>query len=132
MANSNQLFITKKRLTAWGNWCHHIVTMGLGYSNQSLIAKLQQEGGMIIKGTNTLLIPSNEDAEEIDALLNQLAANEPNGVGKPQWANVVRIHYTQRHKNNAAKALSVHLNERTYKRYLHHGINWLADTIAKK
>lgn len=129
MSYHNDLFITKRRLTEWGNWCCQIVTMGLGYSHQSLIAKLQAEGGAIIAGTAKALVPSNERAEEVNDLVERLAVARPNGEGKPKWAKVIRIHYTMR-RPNKTKILASQLNERTYYRYLRDAQNWLAPYLA--
>ena len=58
--------------------------MGLGYSHKSLIAKLQEEGSVGISATAKVLVPSNEQAEEMDALIEQLAEQKPQGAGKPE------------------------------------------------
>ncbi len=125
----SDLFLTKKRLTEWGNWCYHIITMGLGYSNRSLIDRLQAEGGIIIQGTAKILVPTNEQAEEVNDLIERLAASQPEGKGKPEWAKVVRIHYTLCDENKEKKVQASKLNERTYYRYLKQAQSWISEQL---
>ncbi len=124
------LLTTKKRLTEWGHWCHKIVTMGLGYSNQSLIAQLQTEGPVIIQSTAKILVPNNEQAEELNALIEQLAAEKPDGEGKPEWAKVIRIHYTMLDKEVPERIQYTFLPRSTYFRYLKDAQHWLSKYIT--
>ncbi|MCW5588112.1 MAG: hypothetical protein KIT27_00480 [Legionellales bacterium] len=130
MAYSTDLLTTKKRLTQWGHWCHQIITMGLGYSNQSLIAKLQAEGGVIVRGTTKMLIPTNKQAEELNDLIEQLAAEQPDGEGKAEWAKVIRIHYTMPDKDVQERIQYTSLPRSTYFRYLKDAQNWLSKYIT--
>ena len=124
------LLNTKKRLTQWGNWCYQITTMGLGYSHKSLIAKLQEEGGIVISATAKVLVPSNEQAEEMDTLIERLAEQKPQGAGKPEWAKTIRIHYTMQHKDIAERIQSTSLPRATYYRYLQDAQEWLSQYLS--
>lgn len=129
MSREKNLIKTKKRLIAWGNWCYKIVTMGLGYSSQSLIAKLQSDGGIIIKGTAKVLFPTHQEAEEVNDLIERLAANRPDGEGKLAWAKVIRIHYTMADKGIKERVKMASLSERTYYRYLQDAQDWLSNYL---
>ncbi len=129
--SSLDLFETKKRLTAWGNWCYKIITQGLGYSSHSLLAKLQAEGGMIIQGTAKMLLPSNEEAEEIDDLLIRLSNAKPLGEGKENWVKIIRIHYTMLDKTIKERIKTATVSERTYYRYLQEGEMWIGKCLMK-
>jgi hypothetical protein len=130
MSYSIDLFATKKRLTEWGNWCHQMVTQGLGYANKSLIAKIQAEGGIIINGTAKMLVPPNEKAEEMNDLIEELAATQPDGEGKPEWAKVIRIHYTMLDKDIQERIQFTLLPRSTYYRYLQDAQHWLSQRIT--
>lgn len=130
MSSSTDLISTKKRLTEWGNWCCKIITMGLGYSSQSLIAKLQSEGGIIIKGTAKMLLPSNEQAEEVNDLIERLAREQPEGEGKSVWAKVIRIHYTMRDKEMKERVQIASVSERSYYRHLQDAQYWLSNYLS--
>lgn len=124
------LLNTKKRLMQWGNWCYQITTMGLGYSHKSLIAKLQEEGSVVISATAKMLVPSNEQAEEMNTLIEQLAEQKPKGAGKPQWAKIIRIHYTMQDKDIAERIQSTFLAKATYYRYLQDAQEWLSQYLS--
>lgn len=94
MSSPANLLKAKRRLSEWGNWCYKIITMGLGYSSQSLISKLQSEGGIIVKGTAKMLLPTNDQAEEVNDLIERLARDKPEDESKSVWAKIIRIHYT--------------------------------------
>jgi len=126
MTYATDLLTTKKRLTEWGHWCHQITTMGLGYSHHSLIAQLQTEGPVIIKSTAKLLVPNNEQAEAVNELIEQLAAGPPVGAGKPEWARVIRIHYTMPNKALQERLQCTALPRSSYFRYLKQAQHWLS------
>lgn len=121
---------TKKRLTEWGNWCYKITTMGLRYSNKSLIAKFQEEEGVVIQGTAKMLAPTNEQGEEINNLVEKLAEQKPQGLGKPELAKILCIHYTMPNKDIADRIRSTSLARATYYRYLRDGEEWLSQYLA--
>ncbi|MCX7124268.1 MAG: hypothetical protein NTU49_00650 [Gammaproteobacteria bacterium] len=129
MKYSIDLLNIKRRLTEWGHWCYQITTIGLGHSHRSLIAKLEEEGDLIIQGTAKMLVPTNEQAEEINHLIEQLAEQKPQGAGKPEWAKIIRIHYTMQNKEIAERIQSAALTKRTYYRYLHDGEEWLSQYL---
>lgn len=124
-----KLLNTKKRLTQWGNWCYQITTMGLGYSHKSLIAKLQEEGGIVISATAKQLVPTNEEAEEMNALIEQLAQQKPQGAGKPEWAKTIRIHYTMQNRDILERIQYSAFARATYYRYLQNTEEWLSQSL---
>ena len=103
MATQNNFFLTQKRLTAWGRWYHQVVTLGLDYSHQSLLGRIVAEKGFVITSTAKQLAPPNSEAEEVDELLEYLAAQTPQGEGHADWVRITRIHYTLAEKNYTEK-----------------------------
>ncbi len=127
---SKELFLAKKRLTEWGNWCDFIVTQGLGYSSESIVSRMSRGGITKIAGQAKLLIPTNERAEEIDELIELLAVNGPGEEGKRSTAEVIRVHYTMREKEPNEKVNFLKMNRRTYYRRLQEGQNWIAKHLS--
>lgn len=124
------LLSTKKRLIEWGNWCYRITTVGIGYSNRTLLAKLQEDGGIIIQGTAKILMPTNEKAEEMNELVEQLAMDKPDGAGKPEWAKIIRVHYTMQEKDIIERIQLTTLPKATYYRYLQSAQEWLSQSLS--
>lgn len=129
MAYSIDLFSVKKRLTEWGCWCEQIVTCGLGHSHQSLLAKMQNNGGVMIRATNKNFAPNNPRAEEVNALIEGLARCSLGNFCKPEWAKVLRIHYTMLDRSVKERVFHASINERTYYRYLKEAQSWLSEHL---
>ena len=72
------------------------------------------------------MLPSNTETEEIDELLELMASSESDVAGKPQWAKVIRTHYTMRGKTKVERLSSTGVSTCTYARYLNQGHSWIA------
>ncbi len=116
--NTFNLDDTRKRLQEWGEWCHFILTMGLNYSSKSLIAQLQDAKGMLISDTSGKICPKNDNAEEIDELVNCYAKENP------KKARVLSIHYVD--EGEVKKRIErSNLPKHTYYRYLLCAEKWI-------
>lgn len=132
MPTSKEIYWVRKRLIEWGNWCYHIVTMGLGYSSRSLLSQIQQACGIVIQGTAKALFPTNAEAEEMDTLVEKLAAAAPEGAGRPEWAKIVKIHYTLHKDDNKLKIQASGLTRATYYRYLEEAQIWFLKQLKQE
>ena len=77
---------TRQRLREWGYWYHRLLTSQIGYPAISLLGKIADSKGMLIRST-VYVIRDNPEAEEIDLCINNLAHQEP------MHASLVKIHY---------------------------------------
>ena len=127
MSYSNDLFITKRRLREWGDWCYQVTTMGLKYSHRSFVAKLQDEGSVMIHGTTKMLAPTNPQAEEVNDLIEEMGQQTPQGA---KWANIIRVHYTMQDKEIEKRIKSANLPKTTYFRYLRGAEEWLSQYLT--
>lgn len=129
MTKDYYLWMTRRRLIHWGRWSQQIAAMGLDYANQSLDGRLQKEGGVIIPSTTPQIVPHNPEAEEVNDWLERLAQAEPTGYGKPDWVEVIRIHYTMAHRSTSSRIQTSGLTKRTYYYYLKQAEIWLSHRL---
>jgi len=61
------------RLTVWADWYTRGLGSGLGYPSKNILKKLQETGGVWIKGTGRPPVLSHPQAEEIEKLVGRLA-----------------------------------------------------------
>ncbi|MBL4647489.1 MAG: hypothetical protein JKY13_00795, partial [Gammaproteobacteria bacterium] len=62
------------RLNEWAHWYTGHVDFGLGYPKKTITARLIDEGGILINGTGRKPSFINNDAEETDELVCELAS----------------------------------------------------------
>jgi hypothetical protein len=62
----------KYRLEIWGEWYSRGCDSGLGYSRKNIIARLCEEGGVLINGTGHKKLPTNVEAEEIEEIVKEI------------------------------------------------------------
>ena len=131
MSNTQESYLIAQRLAEWGRWCHQVATMGLGYQHKTLLARVEEEQGTVIQSTATYIAPRNERAEEVNELIELLAETEDKGgIGKREWAEVIRIHYTMFQNDYKTKLNVSGLSRQTYYRYLNEGQSWLLRRLA--
>ncbi|OGT32014.1 MAG: hypothetical protein A3E87_10710 [Gammaproteobacteria bacterium RIFCSPHIGHO2_12_FULL_35_23] len=108
----------RERLRQWGSWSRVILTRGLGFSSKSMIGKICDSKGLVIKGTADSVAPQNKLAEEIDSLIEELR------LFLPKSAKILGIHYVYEGsiKNKVKKAK---IPRATYFYYLDIAENWL-------
>ncbi len=111
---------TRKKLRQWGHWCNSIMTMGLCFSNKSIVGQLIDAKGTLIKSSVELLAPENETAEKIDELINQFAEHQF------EKAKVICIHYTMI-ASNELKIKKANVSRATYFRYLSVAERWISE-----
>ena len=124
MIDNNVLESTRISLNFWGRWCYKIITMQLGYSKQSLISRLQTNGGLIIHSTHQPDSPPNPHAEQVNRAVEALAERD-NKI----CANILRIHYTMTEHHYHYRVTLSRLSETSYRRYLHKGEEWVAEYL---
>lgn len=110
---------TKQRLREWAGWCHDIELMGLDYPSKTIVAKLIEAEGEIIRSTNNALAPDNENAEEVDELVNLYAKDHP------KQARVLVLHYTNA-KKTKEKIDLLKVSRTTYFRHLDDSEEWMS------
>lgn len=81
----------KKRFEDWAEWYQKSSIDGLGYPRRNIIARLKEEGGVLINGTGQKPDMINHSAEEIEMLLAKLFQQ------RPQHVEVLRIYYLNPH-----------------------------------
>ena len=113
---------TRARLREWGRWCNAVLTMGLGFPRLSILGKIAESNGELIKGTAKKLAPENEMAEKIDDLVNQLSKQAP------EKAKILYIHYADK-GSIKSKTSKLNLSKKTYFKYLLCAENWIHDRI---
>ncbi len=113
---------TRKKLRQWGLWYNSILAMGLGFSNKSILGQLIDAKGELIKSSQEQLVPANETAEKIDALVNQLAGHEF------EKARILCIHYTVI-GSKELKIQKANVSRATYFRYLAAAECWISEQI---
>ena len=69
---SNILHTVERRLEVWVNWTLRFGDFGLGYPHKSLIASLQETGGLRIKTTGPTYPPENPEADQMGALVLEM------------------------------------------------------------
>ncbi|MCP4473004.1 MAG: hypothetical protein GY821_00220 [Gammaproteobacteria bacterium] len=122
-------YLIRYRLQEWGRWYCCIMTAGLGYSGQSCLDNLCKNKGTMIASTAQSVVPDNPAAEAVDQLIVNLAKPKPDGVGKPQWVKVVRIHYTFLNQPETEKLKAAKLSRSTYYHYLRQCERYLAPRL---
>ncbi|PIQ43231.1 MAG: hypothetical protein COV52_01820 [Gammaproteobacteria bacterium CG11_big_fil_rev_8_21_14_0_20_46_22] len=117
--NKLNLIETKQRLRHWADWCHDIITMGHSFPSKTIIAQLIDAKGELIRSTNATLAPDNDEAEEVDELINLYAKDYP------ERARVLVLHYLNPEKTKDKIDLSK-VSRPTYFRYLDDSEEWIS------
>lgn len=115
-------YYVHSRLSEWARWAIKCATMGLGYSTRSIEGRLRDDGGVLAKSTAPLALPSHPDAEEMDALINEL------GLYDSALVEAIKIKYLECHTlDKAAKLRNISLP--TLKSNLRLAKTWLAGRL---
>ncbi|MDX1901871.1 MAG: antiterminator Q family protein [Gammaproteobacteria bacterium] len=122
----NEPFVkyVEERLQQWAEWYSRGNLFGLGYPSCSLEYRLMTEG-IIVKTTGAKTLSSNEEAEEIEALVREMAHQNE------KIALALRCQYfscgTLR-----VKAKKLHISHNQFKYYVDLGHQWLAGRLSAK
>jgi hypothetical protein len=114
--------IVEDRLNEWAEWASHGNWFGIGYSPCSILYRLMTEG-ILIKSTAPLIHPTNEEAEEMEALIRDLWNQNKD------LADALRIHYLfQGSLRYKANKFSINRDRLTY--HLDMARQWLAGRLS--
>lgn len=75
------------RLIEWGEWFMKGCDSGIGFPRRNILARIREEGGLLVAGTGAKNLPCNSSAEEVESLVCELSQQQP------ERANVLRIYY---------------------------------------
>ncbi|MBX9706086.1 MAG: hypothetical protein K2Q14_04800 [Gammaproteobacteria bacterium] len=114
-----ELLGTKQRLREWAYWCNDILTMGLGFPKKSIIGRLIDTKGEIIRSTTPALSPENQLAEEVDRLINEYSKTHFNR------AKVLVLHYLNKDKKITERIASSGFAKSTYFYNLDEAEQWI-------
>jgi hypothetical protein len=129
--NMNEEFIhyVDRRLDEWANWYSKGNSYGLGYPQRSMEYILMTEGSLI-KYSVPQHLPCNEDAEEIEMLICEMAKQNKT------MAYILRYHYFStgalrgKAKNFSSDYTSI--SYRKFKEYVDLARQWLAGRLSAK
>lgn len=113
----------KQRLYDWADWYSRGNLHGLGYPDRTIEYRLMKEGGVLIKGTGHKSPPTNESAEEIERLVNEMARQNE------AMALALRYQYFN-HGNLNKKAETLGISRTRFKNYLEMAHQWMAGRLS--
>jgi hypothetical protein len=120
--NSESIQYVEDRLNEWAAWVSHGNWYGLGYSPCSVLYRLMTEG-ILTKTTAPKMLPCNENAEEIEALIYEMWKQDQ------ALAEALRINYlTQGSLRYKAKKFSINRDRLAY--HLDMARQWLAGRLS--
>ena len=77
----------ERMLWLWGNWARTSELGGLGYPRQSILGRLQKEGGILGRAVGARPIEVHAEAERVEAIVRRLHQRSP------QHEEMVRFRY---------------------------------------
>src|SRR5579862_7677339 len=116
--NENFMAYVEKRLEHWAQWFHSNHHYGLGFHSET-IEYVMMTVGVLIKSTGVKPLPVDEDAEEIEALVVEMA--EQNS----KMATALRIHYFDR-KKSRDRADAIQMSSTQFKNNVKMAKQWSA------
>ncbi len=118
----NFMVYVEKRLEHWARWFHSNHYYGLGFRSET-IEYVMMTVGVLIKSTGVKPLPVDEDAEEIEALVVEMAAQNS------KMATALRIHYFDR-KKSRDRADAIQISASQFKNYVSMAKQWLAGRLS--
>lgn len=120
----NEAFLeyVDERLQQWAEWYSRDNLFGLGYPSCSIEYRLMTEG-VIVKTTGPKSLPSNEEAEEIELLVNEIAKQNE------RIALALRCQYFG-HRRSRERAKSLGVSYAQFRIYVDLGRQWLAGRLS--
>jgi len=121
----HMLTYVERRLEEWGHWYSHGNLFGLGYPPCSVEYRLMREGIVRTTPAGQRHTPINENAEEIEKLVQEMALQNPN------MALALRHYYFNRYslRKQAKKAGMSHMQ---LKALVDMGKQWVVGRISEK
>lgn len=120
--DENFLDYVEARLQQWAKWFSHGGFNGLGYPSCSIIYRLMTIG-IINKNTGSQPLPFNEEAEEIEILINEMAKQNK------MMADVLRFNYFIE-GGARIKAKEFDMPRLKFERYVEMATQWLAGRLS--
>ena len=114
----------EKRLDQWVRWFSHGNSYGIGYSSHSIEYTLMTVG-ILVKSTAPKPLPCDEDAEEIEALVVEMAKQNN------KMAAALRIHYFDK-KKSRARSDEIEVSATQFKLYVNMARQWLAGRLSAR
>lgn len=122
---SNELMkYLEERLYQWAEWYSRGNFCGLGYPPYSLEYRIMREG-TLVRSTGSRPLPTNEAAEEIEALVVEMKNYNSD------MALALRIHYFNR-GSLRTKSKKLNISHMQYKRYVEMAHQWLTGRLTAK
>lgn len=112
----------EKRLEHWARWFTSSHHYGLGFHSET-IEYILMTVGALIKSTGVKPLPVDEDAEEIEALVREMAEHNS------KMATALRIHYFDR-KKSRDRADSLQISASQFKICVNMAKQWLAGRLS--
>lgn len=122
--NQNYMRHIEERLYQWADWYSRGNFYGLGYPSCSIEYRIMTEG-IVSRSTAPRALPTHEAAEEIEALVKEIANYHE------IMANALRCHYfvTGSLRTKAAKLKISHSH---FKHYVDMAHQWLAGRLSRQ
>ena len=123
--NNSSIDISKVLASAFNvetRWFHSNHHYGLGFHSET-IEYVMMTVGVLIKSTGVKPLPVDEDAEEIEALVVEMA--EQNS----KMATALRIHYFDR-KKSRDRADAIQMSSTQFKNNVKMAKQWLAGRLS--
>jgi hypothetical protein len=118
------ILYVEKRLEHWAQWFNSGHHHGLGFHSET-IEYILMTVGVMIKSTGTRPLPMDEEAEEIEALVTEMAKYNS------KMAAALRIHYFDR-KKSRDRADAIQIAASQFKNYVSMAKQWLAGRLSAK
>ncbi len=112
----------ERRLDHWADWFKSSNHYGLGFHSEK-IEYILMTVGMMIKSTDVKPLPSDEEAEEIELLVREMACHNS------KMADALRIHYFDR-KKSRDRANAIQMASTPFKNYVKMAKQWLAGRLS--
>jgi hypothetical protein len=123
MAEKNDFMnYVEKRLHHWARWYSQGNFNGLGFPSEN-IAYVLMTVGALIKSTGAKPLPCDEEAEEIETLVTEMAKHNIN------MASALRVNYFTRKKARARSDV-IDASPAQFKIYIQMAKQWLAGRLS--
>jgi hypothetical protein len=112
----------ERRLDHWADWFKSSNHYGLGFHSEK-IEYILMTVGMMIKSTDVKPLPSDEEAEEIEVLVTEMARHNS------KMADALRIHYFDR-KKARDRSPAMQISASQFRNYVSMAKQWLAGRLS--
>jgi hypothetical protein len=112
----------ERRLDHWAKWFNSSNHYGLGFRSET-IEHVLMTVGIMIKSTDIKPLPSDEEAEEIEQLVREMACHNS------KMADALRIHYFDR-KKARDRSPAMQISASQFRNYVSMAKQWLAGRLS--